>query len=48
MKNENNEKKNNLSLHTIKMVDGKYHIKNKELGQGSFAQTYLAIDTNTG
>ena len=48
MNSEKEEKKNNLSLHTIKMVDGKYHIKNKELGKGSFAQTYLAIDANTG
>lgn len=27
------------------MVDGRYSIKEKMLGQGSFAKTYLALDT---
>ena len=34
--------------HTVKIVDGRYHIKNKPLGEGSFAQTYLAVDQSTG
>jgi serine/threonine protein kinase len=34
--------------HTIKVVDGHYSIKDKKLGEGSFAKTYLAIDTKTG
>ena len=33
---------------TLKVVDGKYVIKNKRLGIGSFAETYLAIDNTTG
>lgn len=35
-------------LQTLKIVDGKYQVKNKKLGEGSFAETYLAIDNNTG
>jgi serine/threonine-protein kinase ULK3 len=30
---------------TVKIVDGKYQIKNKSLGEGSFATTYLAFDS---
>ena len=29
------------------MVDGRYSVKDKKLGEGSFAKTYLAIDTKT-
>lgn len=29
------------------MVDGRYSIKDKKLGEGSFAKTYLALDTKT-
>jgi len=29
-------------------VDGKYQIKNYVLGAGSFAKTYLAVDSKTG
>lgn len=29
-------------------MDGRYHIKNKCLGEGSFAQTYLSIDQSSG
>ena len=35
-------------LHTQKVVDGHYSIKDKKLGEGSFAKTYLSIDTKTG
>ena len=35
-------------LQTIKILDGRYHIKNKGLGEGSFAQTFLAIDQSNG
>ena len=31
--------------HTLKVVDGRYSVKDKMLGFGSFAKTYLAIDT---
>lgn len=31
--------------HTLKVVDGRYSVKDKMLGMGSFATTYLAIDT---
>ena len=34
--------------HTLKVVDGRYSVKDKMLGHGSFAKTYLAIDTKTG
>lgn len=37
-----------LGLSNLKIVDGKYLVKTKKLGQGSFAQTYLAIDNTTG
>ena len=30
------------------MVDGRYSIKDKKLGEGSFAKTYLSLDTKTG
>ena len=33
---------------TIKVVDGKYQIKNKKLGEGSFAVAHLAIDAKNG
>lgn len=33
---------------TIKVVDGKYQIKNKKLGEGSFAVAHLAIDVKNG
>ena len=49
MKEEKQKKKeggHHQGLQTIKIVDGKYLIKNKKLGQGSFAQTYLAIDNS--
>jgi serine/threonine protein kinase len=29
------------------VVDGRYSIKEKKLGEGSFAKTYLAVDTKT-
>jgi hypothetical protein len=51
MVGEKNNKKPGLesnSLQTLKIVDGKYQLKNKKLGQGSFAETYLAIETSTG
>ena len=35
-------------LHTQKVVDGHYSIKDKKLSEGSFAKTYLSIDTKTG
>lgn len=35
-------------LPTLKVVDGHYSIKNKKLGEGSFAKTYLAVDTKNG
>lgn len=35
-------------LQTLKIVDGKYMIKNKKLGEGSFAETFLAIDNANG
>lgn len=49
MQNEKEKKKTGTSsgLQTIKVVDGKYQIKNKLLGEGSFAKTYLAIDNAT-
>ena len=31
--------------HTLKVVDGRYSVKDKMLGMGSFAKTYLAVDT---
>lgn len=34
-------------LHTLKVVDGRYSIKDRMLGEGSFAKTYLAIDTKS-
>ena len=37
-----------MGLQTMKIVDGKYHVKTKELGKGSFAITYLAIDSTNG
>lgn len=48
MDNEGGLNKEVASLKTIKMVDSKYHIKNKSLGKGSFAETYLAVDINNG
>ena len=33
--------------HTLKVVDGRYSVKDKMLGMGSFAKTYLAIDTKS-
>jgi len=33
--------------HTLKVVDSRYSIKDKKLGEGSFAKTYLAIDTKS-
>ena len=33
---------------TTKTVDGNYQVKNKLLGKGSFAETFLAIDIMTG
>lgn len=33
---------------TLKVVDGRYQIKDKLLGTGSFASTYICIDTKTG
>lgn len=35
-------------MHTLKVVDGRYSVKDKKLGEGSFAKTYLAIDTKNG
>lgn len=35
-------------FHTLKVIDSKYSIKDKVLGQGSFATTYLAFDNKTG
>lgn len=32
----------------MKIVDGKYQIKDKALGKGSFATTYLCIDSSIG
>jgi serine/threonine protein kinase len=32
----------------LKIVDGKYQIKDKILGKGSFATTYLCVDGNKG
>ncbi len=39
MQNERDKKKTGAgsALQTVKIVDGKYHIKNKMLGEGSFA-----------
>jgi serine/threonine protein kinase len=34
-------------FHTLKVVDSRYSIKDKNLGEGSFAKTYLALDTQT-
>lgn len=34
-------------MHTLKVVDGRYSIKDKKLGEGSFAKTYLALDTKS-
>lgn len=36
------------ALSTYKIVDGKYLVKNKRIGEGSFAETYLAIDNTNG
>jgi len=35
-------------LQTLKVVDGKYQLKNYKLGEGSFAETYFAIENGTG
>ena len=32
-------------MKTLKVVDGRYNIKDKKLGKGSFATTHYAIDT---
>lgn len=42
------KKKESGQSQTLKIVDGKYVIKNRKLGEGSFAQTYLAIDNTNG
>ena len=34
-------------MHTLKVVDGRYSVKDKMLGFGSFAKTHLAIDTKS-
>jgi serine/threonine protein kinase len=48
MINETTNNNNNQNLPTLKIVDSKYIVKNKLLGRGSFAQTYLAIENTTG
>lgn len=50
MQGEKDKKKtgSGSALQTLKIVDGKYQIKNKKLGEGSFAETYLAIENATG
>ena len=35
-------------MHTLKVVDGRYSVKDKMLGSGSFARTYPAIDSKNG
>jgi serine/threonine protein kinase len=40
-------KKGIEEMHTLKVVDGRYSIKDRKLGEGSFAKTYLAIDTKS-
>lgn len=47
-KEKKREQGNSTGLQTMKIVDGKYHVKNKKLGEGSFAVTYLAIDNTNG
>lgn len=32
-------------MQTIKVVDAKYQIKDKKLGEGSFAKTYLSLNS---
>lgn len=41
-------KKGIEEVHTLKVVDGRYSVKDKKLGEGSFAKTYLALDTKSG
>lgn len=41
-------KKGVSEMHTLKVVDGRYSVKEKMLGQGSFARTYPAIDSKNG
>ncbi len=46
---ETEQKKSNVEkIPTMKIVDGRYQIKDKHLGTGSFASTYACIDTKTG
>ena len=46
MIDESQEKANKVEqMQTVKIVDGRYQIKNKSLGEGSFATTYLAFDS---
>jgi len=40
-------KKGIEDYHTLKVVDGRYSVKDKKLGEGSFAKTYMAIDTKS-
>jgi hypothetical protein len=42
------QKANVEKIPTLKIVDGRYQIKDKLLGKGSFASTYLCIDAKTG
>lgn len=42
------QKANVEKIPTLKIVDGRYQIKDQLLGKGSFAKTYLCIDTKTG
>lgn len=48
MDSETDFKATSSTVPTLKVVDGKYQIKNKILGKGSFAHTYLAINSKTG
>jgi hypothetical protein len=50
MQSENSEQQraNIEKFATLKVVDGRYQIKDKLLGKGSFASTYICIDNKTG